>query len=306
MIKNRHHHVLGLVALLLLIVAATITSGLQYRASLFERELRKYGGHYLTERVIEPVEMQYGDVIPPIDLDSYIEPSDELLTAGQTVYEDYCLSCHGPTGLGDGEMAAELASPPRSFVETGAWINGRKVSDIYRTLWWGVDGSEDMLAYDFLSAEELFAVIHYVRSFLIDPPNDTAEDVSSLDQEFRLSEGILQPNIIPLDLAKQKILDEGRGMVMQAERLAARIRNLQGPDARLARQYVKDEGVLAAVLTRSQDWDLDAVTFGRFIADDPPGKGFYPAVATLEHSAMERLFAAIVTANNVSNSRVGQ
>lgn len=34
---------------------------------------------------------------------------------GKTLYETNCLSCHGPTGKGDGPVGAALQPPPRDF-----------------------------------------------------------------------------------------------------------------------------------------------------------------------------------------------
>jgi mono/diheme cytochrome c family protein len=45
-----------------------------------------------------------------------IEPPQVIdLQAGQAIYIDRCAACHGPRGLGDGELAAQLSNPPTAI-----------------------------------------------------------------------------------------------------------------------------------------------------------------------------------------------
>ena len=44
-----------------------------------------------------------------------LEPTTENLTAGARLYEENCALCHGPSGEGDGEAAAELEPRPPSL-----------------------------------------------------------------------------------------------------------------------------------------------------------------------------------------------
>lgn len=39
------------------------------------------------------------------------------VTTGQQLFADRCANCHGPEGAGDGEMAAQLPSPPQNMVD---------------------------------------------------------------------------------------------------------------------------------------------------------------------------------------------
>ncbi len=45
-----------------------------------------------------------------------IPPDDVSVSAGREIYEAECMSCHGPTGRGDGPLAATLDPPPLDLV----------------------------------------------------------------------------------------------------------------------------------------------------------------------------------------------
>jgi mono/diheme cytochrome c family protein len=67
------------------------------------------------------------------------DPADPLLApVGAETFRQYCASCHGATGVGDGPVAAELKKPPADLTRIAArrsgvfpeaeitrWIDGR-------------------------------------------------------------------------------------------------------------------------------------------------------------------------------------
>lgn len=53
--------------------------------------------------------------LPAAELDP--PPSQANLAAGGRLYADRCAACHGPAGMGDGELAAELSFPPAALAD---------------------------------------------------------------------------------------------------------------------------------------------------------------------------------------------
>lgn len=59
-------------------------------------------------------------VAVPTQKEAAVVASPEQLAAAKKVYQARCSFCHGPSGLGDGPMAASLRPSPRSFADA-AW-----------------------------------------------------------------------------------------------------------------------------------------------------------------------------------------
>lgn len=96
--------------------------------------------------------------------------SFEVYVQGRDVFQRNCILCHGERGDGNGAMAKDLPIKPRSFRE--GWFKYRSTlydklptdDDLRRTIRNGLSGTA-MGAFNTLPAEELDAVIAYVKSF---------------------------------------------------------------------------------------------------------------------------------------------
>ncbi|MEE3330846.1 MAG: cytochrome c [Myxococcota bacterium] len=91
---------------------------------------------------------------------------------GSAIYANYCATCHGARGGGDGPLSNNLPVRPANHSD-GSYMNG--LSDAYLTqvITEGglAVGKDAMMAPwgDTLSAEEIAHVVAYVRT-LADPP----------------------------------------------------------------------------------------------------------------------------------------
>lgn len=130
----------------------------------------------------------------------------ELVAHGQKIFEVNCTSCHGPQGKGDGPAAAALNPHPRNFHEGGGWKNGRKPTQVYKTLKEGIAGSS-MASYSNLPADDVWGAVHYVLSFL-PPETDTAADL----QKAGLGEGggavQAEEKHLPIEFIMQRMEEE--------------------------------------------------------------------------------------------------
>lgn len=97
-----------------------------------------------------------------------VEP--EVLDRGARVYGLYCSSCHGADGSGRAAASRSLDNPPRDFREAEfRYVSGPEGSlpsdvDLEQTIRLGRPGT-GMPAWDGLPAEDLEAVIHFIKTF---------------------------------------------------------------------------------------------------------------------------------------------
>ena len=127
----------------------------------------------------------------PIKLDELsqvMDPqSDGIKASGAPqLFATYCASCHGANGEGG------LIENARSFkIDPAAkWKRGVKITDIFRTLTLGLDGTR-MNSFDNLPAWDRFALAHHVASLYKDGPSRaqaSEAEVKALVTEFKLDE----------------------------------------------------------------------------------------------------------------------
>lgn len=107
-----------------------------------------------------------------------MSPSEEMIEKGKNLYMDNCVACHGANGEGDGPAAAALKPKPRDFHSAKGWINGRMVSDMFKTLTNGIPGSP-MPPFSTISVTDRLDIISYIRSFK-GFPKETKSDIEAL------------------------------------------------------------------------------------------------------------------------------
>lgn len=98
---------------------------------------------------------------------------------GASVYRENCAACHGKEGHGDGETAKELKYKPRDFRE-GKFAFGNTPGAMVKTVMSGIPGEETARMPAFksvLAAEEIDAVVAYVRTMMPVEPAPTPTDM---------------------------------------------------------------------------------------------------------------------------------
>lgn len=85
----------------------------------------------------------------------------ELAPQGAEIYQSYCASCHGETGLGDGVASGSLVPPPKNLAELQS-----RVEDDY--LFWRISAGKPgtaMVAWDgILTEEQIWQVVSFIRT----------------------------------------------------------------------------------------------------------------------------------------------
>jgi cytochrome c oxidase cbb3-type subunit 2 len=121
---------------------------------------------------------------PPLVLGDPPRATPGLVARGKDLYQEAkCFQCHGDTGKGDGESAPDLTDDlkfpirPTDFTR-GQFKGGSTVSDIFRTLTLGLDGTPMPSYADSMNDEERWAISYYVLSLSAFKDSLTGEPLS--------------------------------------------------------------------------------------------------------------------------------
>ena len=108
---------------------------------------------------------------------STVTPTQDNIAAGQKIYAGHCASCHGKSGLGDGEAGKSLTPSPALL----AFLIQRPISVDSYLLWTISEGGKQfntaMPAFkETLSKEDIWKVVAYMRAGF--PDNEQADKPS--------------------------------------------------------------------------------------------------------------------------------
>ncbi len=107
--------------------------------------------------------------------------ADPLLLEGRNVYVARCLTCHGPTGRGDGPIAGHLTGPPVGNLADGRWKHGDAPADVLKVITKGVPETRMAGWGSVLEPDQLRAVAGYVYFLAGLPiPSEIREEIPSL------------------------------------------------------------------------------------------------------------------------------
>lgn len=151
------------------------------------------------------VDKKIADKNKPVVMEQAMDPKSQAIRErdGDALYLTYCVSCHGKEGQGG------LVEGSRDFRSLEGWKQGTKITDIYRTLENGIEGTQ-MRSFKNLPPWDRFALAHKVASFYkgADRPESTPEEVEKLKQDYSLGK---QPQVrqkISIEDAMKAIVEE--------------------------------------------------------------------------------------------------
>lgn len=87
-----------------------------------------------------------------------IPSNQENLDRGKFVYENFCLSCHGPAGDGDGQLIPRYPNPPSFYTKQ---LRKMKDGQIFHAITFGKNNMPSHASQ--IEAEDRWKIIHYIR-----------------------------------------------------------------------------------------------------------------------------------------------
>jgi len=90
----------------------------------------------------------------------------ELLTQGKKLYDQNCVTCHGPKGDGKGQLGAALKPAPSDFTKPfHQWAFGKgDLKKVFDVITKGIPNSS-MVKWDQLPEQERWALVYVVTGF---------------------------------------------------------------------------------------------------------------------------------------------
>ena len=90
----------------------------------------------------------------------------ELLSQGKKLYDQNCVTCHGPKGDGKGQLGAALKPAPSDFTKPfPQWAFGKgDLKKVFDVITKGIPNSS-MVKWDQLPEQERWALVYVVTGF---------------------------------------------------------------------------------------------------------------------------------------------
>lgn len=245
------------------------------------------------------IEQKRGGIMPAVELNRVLNPTEEMIRKGKELYDANCQSCHGSGGKGDGPAGVAMNPNPRNFLDTNGWTIGRTFPDLYKTLQEGII-KNGMAAYEYMPPSDRIDIILYLRTFT-DFPEITNDQLSQLDATYNLSAGATMPNQIPVKKSVKILVSEFNGSDTFSELLFYIKSDGSEVGARLLNEYsYSPERIAGQVLKGEISMRLDE--FIKTVSHDPLASGFKTSVVSLSKSEWNELHKFLLESRNLRKS----
>jgi len=248
-----------------------------------------------SSRQAQDIPLRSPRFIPPTDVTQASISTPVKIEKGHELFKANCSACHGEAGRGDGPSALMMSTKPRNFHSIEGWVNGPRISQMYKTLEEGIAGT-GMPAYNYMTPADRFAIIHFIRTFYPDQTDDTPEALKKLDETYKLALGMNIAGQIPVKKALRLVEQEKETAVKNIRKAVVSIQSLNSPDAQIFRQVVFDQTMVLASAGQMNIKNISENDFIKTITANPSGMGFKPNVVMLsgkEWSALHRFLISI-------------
>ncbi len=159
---------------------------------------------------------------------------------------------------------------------------------MYKTLQEGIV-QNGMQSFNYLPAEDRFALIHYIRTFAADFPMDSTAELQDLEKMYSLSKGSKLAPRIPIKLAMMNIAKETEGSAKSVQGLNSGLAKDEEAGAVIAKQVISNG---TKVFTMALGLNgMSSEEFVKVVASDPVLVGFKPSILRLSKEEWNALYA---------------
>ncbi|MCX7735151.1 MAG: cytochrome c [Candidatus Kapabacteria bacterium] len=240
-------------------------------------------------RIFKDIEQKKGFTLAGVDVIKLYSEREQLKSKGEEIYKANCSSCHGDKGLGDGVAGANLNPKPRNFTQSTGWKNGRKFSDMYKTLVEGIPGGA-MVSYDYLPIEDKFSLIFHIQTLATDFPQVTETELKDLDVAYNLSQTRTMPNQIPVQTAIMKLSSEKISEKDKINKIQEFIDIHSNPAKDIFQSVTYNQEKALLTLFSNQNWRAEKENFVKLISSSVNQNGFNSKALMLNEERLNLLY----------------
>jgi len=151
---------------------------------LYKPEYGSAAGLAQVQSDLSKIDVNHGvATVNVLDLNQVYRPAgqsvDQAISAGQDVYQSYCIGCHGPNQDGNGVNAQTLNPKPRNLHDA-PFMQGLSYQRINTSVHKGVPGTAMPRWENTLSANQIADVIVYVFSLTSPLPDSSSTPTASV------------------------------------------------------------------------------------------------------------------------------
>ena len=115
----------------------------------------------------------------PLDAPNPVAVTEQAIQVGEAAYQANCISCHGVGASGDGPAGGEMNPPPANLLEGHALFHS--VAEFFNWIRNGKPGTAMPAFSEELTDEQIWSVIHYLRSLQQQQGEDLAVQATPVD-----------------------------------------------------------------------------------------------------------------------------
>lgn len=265
----------------IIFIIAVIVAGTMYITDLPNYMREKIGGmpvaipdSTMQDSLNADLPMVKGTTSPPVNVAAYLNPNQQMIDKGKTVYSTTCASCHGADGKGDGVAGATLNPKPRNFHDLNGWKNGPSLTGMYLTLEKGIPNT-GMASFSNLPPEDRLDIISYIRTLIPGYPAVTQQQIDSLDVVYSLVKGVKQPNQIPVKMAMEKILNQSKPVDELVTKMVKSVNdNKTDSGAVIFKNITNNTTKALTVLALDSAWNSSPAALVKIFDNNPVQNGF--------------------------------
>jgi hypothetical protein len=151
-----------------------------------------------------------------------------------------------------------------------------------------------MAAYSYLQPLDRFSLIHFIRTYSNNQPEDSPDDFKQLDAAYDLSRGMNVTGQIPIKMAMAIVLKESKVQAIEIEQAKKMFKESFTEGAIILRRAANDETKVLITLLQNKKSLTSLDKLIKVITTDPLHAGFKANVTNLSETEWSEMYGFVL------------